>query len=93
MTTLSVIVQTPYILSDDDGHILAPDATIYNVTDSEVIQTYIQLGKLSDVTPEPTPEPDLIVAASDTTAEDTTSKPTTKSKARVSTQEQEISNG
>lgn len=84
---ISVVVQTSYILSDDEGHTLIPDGTAYEVVKTFRIQEYLNNGQLvqvdSTVTPPQASEP----------VSDQEVKSLPKSKARTSTQEQENSNG
>ena len=48
-TTVSVIVQPPYLLSDDKGSPLVPGNGTYKVQLTDTIQKYIDLGMLTIV--------------------------------------------
>ena len=83
-TTVLVIVATPYLLSDDEGHPLVPNGEIFEVNTSERIQAYIDLGQLILV-----PTPDVPVSDSlDVLTEEVPAK-----KTRMSAQKQENSDG
>ena len=83
--TISVIVQTPYALSDDEGHTLAGGIGVVQVKDTDYIEQLIQQGdliKTEDVAPAPADANPVEVKSQ-----------TTKSKSRISDSEQENSDG
>ena len=83
-TTVSVIVQSPYSLSDDEGHPLFVGGGVYKVKATDRIQNYIDLGQLSVVSEADKP-------AEATPEEETAEAPVKKT--RVSAQKQENLDG
>ena len=83
-TTVSVIVQPPYMLSDDEGHPLVAGCGVYKIKATDLIQTYINLGLVTIVPESEEPEE----AADGTEVVETPVK-----KTRISAQNQENSDG
>lgn len=83
-TTVSVIVQPPYMLSDDEGRTLVCGGGVYKVKATDRIQQYIDLGQISIV-------PDTDEPAKDESVEETVETPAKKT--RMSAQKQENLDG